>query len=108
MKRYLVIAGLMLLVTAVGVNAQDSGNRQNGPFTHMYQHLLQQDADGDGIPNGQDPDWEGLKSCTRESQYRYSWVQRLVIMLRTRTNATIGEFKEFVLGFGRGDTTTAE
>lgn len=112
MKRILVFAGLVLLVSAVGASAQNSGDGQqngtpNGPFTYMYQYVLQQDADGDGIPNGQDEDWEGVKAKSEELQPRYSWVHRVAIMIKTRANATVEEFGEFLRRL-RGGATDSE
>ena len=90
MKRILMLAVMMSFVLALSAMAQTNGNGNNGQqnqYTHRLLNL--QDADGDGIPNGQDPDYTRQTCDSTGTGNHYNWGYRFTKLIGDGVGTTI-------------------
>jgi hypothetical protein len=76
---FIVLIGLFLIIITNSVQAQDSTKTEKKePTTTQVQHFIDEDGDGyndnapdhdgDGIPNGLDPDWQKFQEQKRKQK----------------------------------------
>lgn len=89
MKRVVMLTVMMSFVLALSAMAQTNGNGNGtmNQFNHRYQYL--NDADGDGIPNGQDPDYVRPTCDSTGIGSRYQWGHRFANTIREGVGSTM-------------------